>query len=34
VSVGGGVEEMVIGAGQATLEIDSTMGSVKIVGDS
>jgi hypothetical protein len=34
VSVGGGVEEMVIGSGQATLEIDSTMGSVRIEGDS
>jgi hypothetical protein len=34
VSVGGGVEEMVIGSGQATLEVDSTMGSVRIEGDS
>ncbi|MEP7106111.1 MAG: hypothetical protein ABI838_09725, partial [Chloroflexota bacterium] len=34
VSVGGGTEEMVIGAGQATLEVDASMGSVRIVGDS
>ena len=35
VAVGaGGVEEMVIGSGQATLEIDSTMGSVRVEGGS
>ena len=33
VSIGGGAEELVIGGGKATLEVDATMGSVRITED-
>jgi len=33
VSIGGGAEELVIGSGEATLEVDATMGSVRITED-
>jgi hypothetical protein len=34
VSIGGGAQELVIGDGKGTLEVDATMGSVRITGDA
>ena len=34
ISIGGGPQELVVGQGEATLEVDATMGSVRINADS
>lgn len=34
ISIGGGAQELVVGSGRATLEVDATMGSVRITADS
>jgi len=34
ISIGGGAQELVVGRGDATLEVDTTMGSVRITADS